>query len=146
MTAGNGNQTITLSGSGNTVTVGIGDDVINAGDGGAVVHAVAGNDTITAAGAGNLLDGGAGLSFLNADGSANNVFMLAAAGTPSADCFTSLAYATMPARNARDAPGTETIASAIAPPVTDSATASVWPRRTSSPMLAPPIVVASSPK
>ncbi len=88
VTTGNGSETIALSGTGNTVTVGIGNSVINAGSGGAVVHAAGGDVTITAAGAGNLLDGGSGLSFLNADGSANNVFMLAAAGTPVANMTT----------------------------------------------------------
>jgi beta-glucanase (GH16 family) len=77
---GAGNQTVTLSGTGNTITVGTGTSTIDAGSGGDTVHAAGGDVTITAAGAGNLFDGGLGLGFLNADGSANNIFMLNAAG------------------------------------------------------------------
>jgi hypothetical protein len=88
VTTGNGNETITLAGAGNIVTVGVGNSVIDAGSGGAMVQAAGGDVTITAAGAGNRLDGGSGLSFLNTDGSANNVFVLGAAGTPTANMTT----------------------------------------------------------
>jgi beta-glucanase (GH16 family) len=78
ITAGTGSDTIVLSGTGNTVTVGAGSSYINAGSGKDTVHAAGGGVTIAAYGAGNTLDGG-GLSFITTDGSANDKFVLNAA-------------------------------------------------------------------
>jgi hypothetical protein len=78
---GNGNQTVTLAGIGNTITVGTGTSTITAGTGGDTVHAAGGHVSISATGTGNLFDAGGGMSFLYADGSAGNIFATNAAAS-----------------------------------------------------------------
>ena len=51
-----------------------------------------------------------------------------AGGTPARRTLRSVAYTISPPRKARLAPGTSTIVAASSPPVSDSATARVWPR------------------